>query len=69
MLIYVRSYCSEFVANYELACNDDYIGLNSGAEVTVEEGQTVYLFVDSFLGERPGPYSVVASSGALPEAP
>jgi hypothetical protein len=66
MLIYARSYCSAFLPNYELACNDDYVMLNSGVEVELTEGQTIYLFIDSFRGGNAGAYSLVASSGSLP---
>ena len=66
MLIFVRSFCGQFLADYELACNDDYSGLNSGVEVELTEGETVYLFVDSFNGGGTGAYNVTAASGALP---
>ena len=66
MLIYARTYCSNFIPSFEPACNDDYDGLNSGVEVELAEGETMYLFIDSYLGGNAGAYSVTAASGALP---
>ena len=67
MLIYARTYCSSFNPTYEPACNDDYIDLNSGIEVELTESETIYVFVDSYLGENGGAYTITAVSGALPE--
>jgi hypothetical protein len=67
MLIYARSYCGSFTPSFELACNDDYVDYNSGLEVELAEGDTMYLFIDSYLGGNGGTYEVTATSGSLPE--
>ena len=67
MLIYARSYCSSFIPNFEQSCNDDYIELDSGVEVELAEGETTYLFIDSYAAQSPGAYTVTATSGSLPE--
>jgi hypothetical protein len=67
MLIYARSYCGSYIPSFELACNDDYEGLNSGVEVELAEGETTYLFIDSWNAQSGGSYTVTAGNGALPE--
>ncbi len=45
-----------------MACNDDIDtqGQNyrSAVEVDLEEGEAVYFFIDGFLGEFAGPYTL-----------
>jgi hypothetical protein len=69
MLIYARSYCSSFIPTFELACNDDNIDLHSGIELELAEGETAYIFVDSYNGTGAGAYDFVAAEGNLPVAP
>ena len=45
-LIWARLACDD--EQSELACNDDFNGLNSQIEFNIEERGTVYLFVDGF---------------------
>ena len=66
MLIYARSYCSAFVPSLELACNDDIdfeaMDYNSSFDLMLAEGETAYLFVDSYAGQSVGSYTLEAAS-------
>ena len=66
MLIYARSYCSAYVPSLELACNDDIdfeaMDYNSSFNLTLAEGETAYLFVDSYAGQSVGSYTLEATS-------
>ncbi len=59
-LLFARSHCA--LASHEVACNDDIDtqGQNyrSAVEVDLEEGEAVYFFIDGFLGEFAGPYTL-----------
>ena len=46
-IIWVRTQCGVAGAGAELGCNDDTVGLFSRVEGQIEQGQTVYVFVDS----------------------
>ena len=65
-LLYIRSHCGESDPQFELACNDDYEGWDSGLEVTLAAQEEVYLFVDSFGGHSPTPYTLTARLGSFP---
>ena len=66
MLIYARSYCSTYIPSLELACNDDIdtegMNYNSSIDVELAEGETTYLFVDSYAAQSVGPYTVTATA-------
>jgi hypothetical protein len=66
MLIYARRYCTYTQAAFELACNDDYVGLNSGIQLELTAGETTYIFADSYNGEGAGAYTLMGGSGELP---
>jgi hypothetical protein len=65
-LLFVREYCRYNNAEFELACNDDIDGearnYNSSLSVTLEAGQTVYVFADSYNGSFPGAYELSVSN-------
>ena len=57
LLMYARNTCSMLGA--ELACNDDYNGTrNSAFTLTLDQGQSVYVFVDSFRVSSGGSYTI-----------
>ena len=66
MLIYARSFCSTYVPSLELACNDDIdfeaMDYNSSFDLTLAEGETAYLFVDSYAGQSVGSYTLEVTS-------
>jgi hypothetical protein len=66
MLMFVRSHCGYAGGSFELACNDDVdpdnMNYNSAVEVTLEAGQTVYVFVDSYNGGFAGTYELSVSA-------
>lgn len=60
----------------EIACNDDYCGLQSQVDVAVTAGQLYYIVVDGYYGgcgnyalyiSQAGPCEIVCPSGALIE--
>jgi hypothetical protein len=59
-VLYVRTECGD--RDSEIACNDDYIGLNSALTLNAEANVIYYLFVDSF--GRDGDYTISLSVGA-----
>jgi hypothetical protein len=65
MLIYARSYCSSYIPSLELACNDDIdtenMNYNSSIDVELAEGETTYLFIDSYAAQSTGAYTVTAT--------
>ena len=65
-ILFVREYCRYNNAEFELACNDDIDGearnYNSSLSVTLEAGQTVYVFADSYNGSFPGAYELSVSN-------
>jgi hypothetical protein len=66
-VLYVRSHCRYPGPAAELACNDDVDGegglLGSRVGLALEEGQTVYVFVDGWGGEGGwrGAYSLIVT--------
>ena len=59
-VLYVRTDCGD--ASSEVACNDDYIGLDAALTLNAEAGITYYVFVDSF--GRSGDFNLNLSVGA-----
>jgi hypothetical protein len=65
-LMYARTACGVGgLADYELACNDDFNDLLSGISFELEADETAYIFVDGFQGGFAGPYTLTVSAGAL----
>ncbi len=44
--------------NTQVACNDDYFGLQSYVEVVLNAGQTYYIIVDGYSAGRQGDYAI-----------
>ena len=65
-IIYARSHCrfgGEY-ADFELGCSDDHSRFTRAGlvRVTLDEGQTIYVFVDGVRGDNGpwrGPYTLV----------
>ena len=65
-VMYARRLCN--FPDSELACNDDDdgVGFNSALQLQLDEGETVYVFVDGFVGlfgPWQGPYTLTAAPG------
>jgi hypothetical protein len=63
LLMFANQFCT--IAQTELACNDD-VDTQGGnydpkIEVDLENNQTITIFVDSYNGQNPGVFSLVAS--------
>lgn len=60
-ILSVRRFCD--LPSHELACNDDQLlsATHSGVKVDLEEGDTVYILVDSFMGQTAGAYTLTVS--------
>ncbi len=61
-VLYVRTDCEE--PESEVACNDDYIGLDAALSLNAEADVTYYLYVDSYNGS--GEYTLDMSVGECP---
>jgi hypothetical protein len=65
-LLFVREVCTSYSPRFELECDDDIdtegMDYNSSIELTLDEGQMIYLFADAFSEQTTGDYVLTGES-------